>query len=130
MRGLDYRVNGLIASQEGISLVETLVALSILAISVTVIMTAFSTNSIALRKTDQRVTAETIARSQMEYSKSQNYVDAPTSYTPISSVPASYSVTANAIAIPGRDSNIQKITVTVQRNGQNVLIIEGYKLRD
>lgn len=99
-----------------------------MAIAITTFLAAFSTGSLAVGKADKRVTAETLARSQLEYTKSQAYVAAPASYDVITPLPEGYSITADATSISGRDANIQRINVTVERGGEVLLTLEDFKL--
>ncbi len=119
----------LLSAEGGLSLVETLVATAILAVAVVMLASAFSTGSVALRKGETRITAENLARNQLEYIKSLLYLPAPASYAIISPLPAGYSVSAQATAVSGRDSNIQKITVEVYRGGKSILTMEDFKLK-
>lgn len=116
------------SGEKGASLVESLIAIAILAIAVTTFLAAFSSGSLAVGKADKRVTAETLARSQLEYAKSQTYVVAPVSYDVISPLPAGYSISSDATSITGRDENLQRITVTVERDGKVLLALEDFKL--
>lgn len=114
--------------EKGAGLVESLIAVAIMAIAVTAFLAAFSTGSLAVRRADKGVTAENLARSQLEYTKSQAYVAAPASYDTITPVPAGYSISSDATSIAGRDANIQKITVTATRDGKVLLVLEDFKL--
>ncbi len=99
-----------------------------MAIAVTAFLAAFSTGSLAVRRADKGVTAENLARSQLEYTKSQAYIVSPASYDTITPVPAGYSISSVATSIAGRDANIQKITVTATRDGKVLLVLEDFKL--
>ncbi len=57
--------------EEGVGLVETLIAVGILGLALTVLLAAVSTGSLAVSRTEERVAAENLARSQLEYTKSQ-----------------------------------------------------------
>ncbi len=103
-------------------------AVAIMTIAVTAFLAAFSTGSLAVRRADKGVTAENLARSQLEYTKSQAYVVAPASYDTITPVPAGYSISSDATSVAGRDANIQKITVTATRDGKVLLVLEDFKL--
>ena len=59
--------------QKGLTLIEVLIALAILAIAAVAFLTALTTGSGALIIADERTTAESLARTQLEYVKSQNY---------------------------------------------------------
>ncbi len=119
---------GVFCEEAGFSLVESLVAIAIVSITVVAVLSGFSTGSMALLKTDQRVTAEYLARSQMEDVKSQPYLAAPASYNIITPLPAGYSISAQATLISGRDADIQKVTVTVQNSGNDLLTLQDFKL--
>ena len=86
-----------------------------------------STGSLGVATTEERVTAENLARSQLEYTKSQAYLSAPASYATVTP-PTGYAVSAQASSIPDADSAIQKITVTVTRIGEMLLTVEDYKV--
>lgn len=117
-----------IGREEGIGLVEVLVALSIMGSAVVMFLSSLSTGSKAVGSIYEQTTAENVAQSQLEYTKSQDYAVAPASYDNIASLPPGFTVSAEALAIADRDSNIQRITVTVYRDGEPVLIKEDYKV--
>jgi len=117
----------LVDGEEGVGLVENLVAIAILGVTLVVFVAAISTGSIGVATTEERVTAENLARSQLEYTKSLAYQTAPASYATVTT-PAGYAVSAEATPISGADSSIQKITVTVTRDSQTLLTVEDYKV--
>jgi Tfp pilus assembly protein PilV len=114
-------------AQAGVGLVETLVAVAILGVTLVTLLAAISTGSIGVATTEERVSAENLARSQLEYAKSQPYSTAPASYATVTP-PAGYAISADAISIPEGDSSVQKITVTVTRDGDTLLTVEDYKV--
>jgi len=113
--------------QAGVGLVETLIAVAILGVTLVALLAAISAGSRGVAITEERVTAENLARSQLEYAKSEPYLTAPASYATVTP-PADYTVSAEATSIPGGDSSIQKITVTVMRDGVTLLTVEDYKV--
>jgi len=113
--------------QAGVGLVETLVAVAILGVTLVTLLAAISTSSRGVAITEERITAENLARSQLEYAKSEPYLTAPASYATVTP-PAGYTVSAEATSIPEGDSSIQKITVTVTRSSVTLLTVEGYKV--
>lgn len=113
--------------QEGVGLVETLIAVAILGVTLVALLAAISTGSIGVATTEKRVTAENLARSQLEYTKSQPYQAAPASYVTVTP-PAGYAVSAEATSIPGGDSSIQQITVIVTRGAETLLTVEDFKV--
>jgi prepilin-type N-terminal cleavage/methylation domain-containing protein len=119
----------LMKNEKGFSLIEVLIAIAILGIIAAALMAALAGASRALSTADERATAESLARSQIEYIKSQPYSESGT-YTRI-----------DLIDFPGYDipwpptvdnvtSGLQKIYVTVKHltnNNKLVITLEGYK---
>ncbi len=89
---------------------------------------------------DEQATAESLTRVQMEYIKSQDYIDYADpghGEYEVVTAPATYSVEISAIPIDpdteqplpaDEDEGIQEITVTVNRNDKSVLTVEDYKV--
>ncbi len=124
----NIRSRRLFSGQKGFGLIEVLIAVTILSIAATAFLGAISTSAIAISKQDRKITAEAIAVSQMNLTKSQAYQAAPASYSTIPSLPTNYVVTSNATTIAGKDGNIQLITVTVSRGGNTIYTLEDYKV--
>ena len=59
----------------GFSMLEVVIAIALLGIIAVSVLTALSTAAAALIIADRRATAESLARSQMEYIKNQDYID-------------------------------------------------------
>jgi prepilin-type N-terminal cleavage/methylation domain-containing protein len=59
----------------GFSMLEVVIAIGLLGIVALSVLMALSTASAALIIADRRATAESLARSQMEYIKEQDYID-------------------------------------------------------
>ena len=116
------------SSEAGVGLVESLIAVAIVGIAITALVATLSTGSIAVRKTDERVTAENLAQAQLEYTKAQAYRPAPASYDTIAPLPTGYSISAEASSISDHDADIQKVTVTVSYNGETMLVMENFKV--
>ena len=120
-----YRV--LKGNSKGQTLIEVLIALAILGIVVVAFMTALTTASRAIIVADEHTTAESLARSQLEYVKNSAYdavLDPPHpqySEDPSIAIPG-YSVQIDAIRLDpendgtGDDDGIQQITVKVYHN--------------
>ena len=124
----NIRSRHLFSGQKGFGLIEVLIAVTILSIAATAFLGAISTSAIAINKQDRKITSEALAVSQMNLTKSQAYQAAPASYSIIPSAPSNYTVTSNATTIPGKDGNIQLITVTVSRGGNTIYTLEDYKV--
>jgi type II secretory pathway pseudopilin PulG len=114
--------------EAGVGLAETLIAVAILSLTTVALLSAFSTGTLALNKGESKSAAENLARNQLEFVKSQPYLPLNESYLTMTPVPAGYSVSTRAESVDGRDEQIQKVTVEVQRNGSVVFTLEGLKL--
>ena len=113
--------------QRGLGLVETLVAVAILGTSVVAFVVALSAGSIAVGEQSEEVVAQGLAQTQLEYTKSYAY-DAGASTYPAVDAPGDYTVSVGVSSVPNTGTDIQKITVTIIRDGENVLTVEDYKV--
>jgi len=115
----------LVSGQKGTTLIEVLIAIAILGMIAVPFLTALSTSSRALIIADERTTAESLVRSEIEYVKSQEY-DANGTYAEIADVPVGYNVYLVNVTelMPG----LQEITVTVERDAEVVLTTITYKV--
>lgn len=117
----------LVRGDRGLSLIEVLIGMGLLAFTMTGLVLALSTGALATGKVTQRGTLQDLARSQMEYVKAQPYSAAPTSY-PAITAQQPYTLAAVASPLGGSDNGIQLITVTVYMDGASLLALEGYKV--
>jgi len=130
--------------ERGAGLVEVLVSVGIIAIILTIFLSALSTGGFATRVVWERVTAENLARAQLECIKDHPYIIGaiPISYTTTCTVTAPsasydigvdisywYSLTNEFTSVSGNDSDMQWITVTVFYDGKSTFTIEEYKVR-
>jgi Tfp pilus assembly protein PilV len=113
--------------QRGLGLVEALVALAILGTSVVAFAVALSTGTIAIGEQDKEVVAQALAQTQLEFTKSCDFSPGASTY-PMVAVPSGYTVNVGVVPVPGAGPDIQKITVSVLRDGQNVLTVQDYKV--
>ncbi len=129
--------------ERGLTLIEILIALGILAATAVVFLLGMSTSSKAVMVSQERVAAESLVKSQMESIKSQDYVmtdeynpnDPDLSYQliaiPADLVQQGYDIVIhNPVAVPDGDVNIQSITVEVTRNGETMFTLAGYKVNN
>ncbi len=112
-------------------------ALGILGLIAVAFLSALATASHALIIADEQATAESLARSQMEYVKSQDYIDYSVpgheQYEGITP-PGDY-VVELTVELPDpagdgldNDDGIQKITAVVKYLDKGILTLEGYKV--
>lgn len=127
--------------EAGIGLVESLAAVAILGAAVTAFVVSLSTGAIAAREGGQEAVAQSLVRAQLEYTKNYPFSAGATTYpyvytynktynpNPIT-LPQGYDiwVTVSSISQAGGDSDIQKVTVTISRNSEDILTIEDYKV--
>ena len=140
----------LITGQKGLTLIEVLIAIAILGMIAVPFLTALSTSSRGIIIADERTTAESLVRSEMEYIKSCQYNSTGFSYripptannTPWGGFHAldsyyadtGYSVNVTGVPIdpdtgnPHADLQIQNITVEVYHGAKLVLTTSTYKV--
>jgi Tfp pilus assembly protein PilV len=125
-------------NENGITIPEVLVSVAIFAVVGVTFVYALATNFKVLQIADQRTTAESLARTQMEAINNAPYdTISPYTYTKISGIPSGYDINiAVALvnpetgAVSATDLGVQKVTVTVtcqQHSPPEVLVIESYK---
>jgi Tfp pilus assembly protein PilV len=115
-----------IGDQTGLTLVDVLVALAVLGVTGFGFIASLGTGSLVVRDVRDDVVAQQLVRSQLEFTKTQEFDEDAMSYALVAA-PQGYTVTADVSTIPGADQNIQRITVTVSRGGETILTTEEYK---
>ena len=113
--------------ERGLGLVESLAAVTILGVTVVAFVVALSAGSIAVSEGDQEAVAQSLVRSQLEYIKNYPYVSEATTYPKIAE-PEGYNISIEVDPIPDTNADIQKITVTISRDGSEILTIADYKV--
>ena len=135
---LKARGTSLSLGQGGQGLIEVLIAVAILGIVAVAFLTALATGSSALIVADERTTAESLARSELEYIKNSTYdnTNNPPQYSfdPNIDIPAGYKIEIEAVRLDPEedgtedDDGIQKVTVEVYRQGNLILRSADYKV--
>jgi len=135
------RIKVWVQDETGLGLVESLAAVAILGVAATSFVASLSTGAIAVREGDQEVVAQSLARTQLEYVKNYPYNPEATTYpyvytynktynpNPIT-LPEGYDISVVVSPIPEASGNtdIQRITVTISREGVELLTVDNYKV--
>jgi prepilin-type N-terminal cleavage/methylation domain-containing protein len=120
-------------NQTGLTLIETLVAIAIIGAISVVFLGGLVVSSKGTLEADEQSTAESVARSQMEWVQGLTYVEESTQYSPAAMDTYNdyqgYSANITAEPLHSPDDGIQKISITVLHNGNWVMSLEGYKRR-
>ena len=129
-------------SQKGFLLIEILVGLALMGIIAAGFVNGLSTTFTGVTVSQERVTAESLAKSQIEYIKVQDYIPVA-EYDPVTNcyelidippdlVAAGYTVEITSLERhPISDViELQSVTVVVKRNGEGKMSIEVYRVGD
>lgn len=142
--------NSFRGSSRGFTLIEVVIAIALIGIVGAAILSALSTASLALIIADTRATAESIARTQMEYVKNQEYEPAPNggvwvySKLPDIDIPEGYSIlsmnrvgeTPDVVGVPWDsgnntaahvDAGLQRIKLVIKHDDKEIVTLEDYK---
>jgi Tfp pilus assembly protein PilV len=122
----DLRNRIKLGCERGVTLVEAAVAVLLLGGVVLTMVLCLSGGALGARVQDEQATAQGLARSQMEYIKRYTYNPSATTYPKITA-PSGYSINVTVGSVPDTDTNIQKITVFIIRNGETLLTLQDYK---
>ena len=122
----------------GQNLMEVLIALAILGVVAVAFLSALATSSKALIIADERTTAESLTRSELEYIKNSPYdvTNNPPQYSldPDIDIPDGYDIESEAVRLDPEDDStedddgIQKITVEVYHQGKLILGTADYRV--
>ena len=128
----------MLGDQRGISLLENLIAVALVAIIVSAYLTLLNTGFKSADLSDAKVTAQNLVRVELEHIRSQGYFEPPTStyLIPPGSDPGAYAVPPPGVTLPtGFDmtveitqycdastcypiAEIQQVTASVSREGR------------
>jgi type II secretory pathway pseudopilin PulG len=129
----------IVHSERGMALTEALVTMAITGIVVTAYLFSMSTTSKAVIVSQQLVTAENLAKSQMEYLRSQPYDEAhnPPQYVslPAGDIPGGYTIVITTERLDPKDDGLlnddglQKFTVVVNYDGIETFRLQDYRMK-
>jgi type II secretory pathway pseudopilin PulG len=109
--------------ESGATLVEILVALAIVASTLTIFVVALSTGAFGVRTAERLTTASNLAASQLESVKGAAY-DAAGAYTSIPAPPGyAIAVTSSEVV-----TGLQQITITISLQGETLATVSNYKV--
>jgi hypothetical protein len=117
-----------IHGERGISLVEAAMAIAILGTVIVAMILSMSGGVMAVQDDGQMVTAQSLARTQLEYIKNCTY-EADAATYPTVSVPDGYSITVAVNKVPDTSTDIQKVTVNILRSSSIIFTISDYKVK-
>ncbi len=110
-------------SQKGGLMLELTIVLAVLGTLGGALSTGLQTSYISKRQFEIQSEAENIVRNQMEHVFEQAYVSPPGFYATITP-PPTYSVVAEAQVYNATSSNIERVIVTVIKEGRTVNVVE------
>lgn len=129
------------SAQCGYTLLSVLVALAIIGAALMILLSALSTTSRGVSAVNQRVTAENLARTQMEDIKSADYRPNPTAEPyPTIALPSAYTMTIEVSywvsstaqfesSVPATNTlqRVEISTYSERQPGSPLFVLQGYK---
>jgi len=130
--------------ETGVTLIETVIALALLGLIAVGFIGGLGTTYRAVMVSQERVAAESLAKSQLDYIIVQNYITAedynpydPESCYELIDIPDELvdkgydiEITPPQTIVTPSEGNyeVQGVTVVIKRNGEELLIISDYKV--
>jgi prepilin-type N-terminal cleavage/methylation domain-containing protein len=126
--------------ERGFTFVEVLIALLVLNIIAVGFLSALVMSSNSALSSDEHTSAESLARSEMEYVQNSIYIMASWSYTMPPGAPpwdpthtispgyTSYLVNVSASPLRLVDDGIQRITIVITRGSRTLYTLENFKV--
>jgi len=138
------KFNILRSNEAGVTLIETLIALALFGIIAVGLISGLATTFKAVAVGQDKMTAESLAKSQLEHIKTQDYISAaeydpdnPEKCYALIDIPDDSAVKGYDIEITspetitspgGSGYELQSLTVAVKRNGEEILTVTDYKM--
>ena len=137
----------MVGDQRGISLLENLIAVALVALIVSAYLTLLNTGFKTADQSDANVTAQNLVRVELEHIRSQDYFEPPTSpyLIPPGSDPGAYAVPPPGVTLPSGFemtveitqycdattcyplAEIQQVTTSVSREGRPLASVADLK---
>ena len=116
--------------EKGFGLIEALVSIAILGIIAAAFLGALVTTSRAVLISDERTTAEALAKSQMESIKAQDYDEAGVYplLTDIEEIQEDYPTFSISMVTAQLYTGLQKVTIDIFNDTDKLFTLEGYKV--
>jgi prepilin-type N-terminal cleavage/methylation domain-containing protein len=126
--------------EKGFTFIEVLIALLVLSVIAGGFLAALAMSSNTALRSDEHTSAESLARTEMEYVQNSIYVMASWAYSmppgappwdATHTVPAgylSYTVTVSASPLRLVDDGIQQITIVITREGRTIYTLKNFKV--
>ncbi len=131
------KLNRFFSGESGQTLVEELVTVAVIGLGLSILVAMIATGAVGVRVVDDKVKAETLARSQLELINAAPYQGDPVSNpypnpAPVPGYSTSVSIrywnaSSSSFTSTLRNDGLQEVTVTVSESGNPILILTGYK---
>ena len=131
------RMPAVLSNSLGISLMETVIALGLFSSAGTAVLMGVRAAHTGGDVVNSSSVGENLARNQMEYLMTLSYVSPGGTYQSIAdapgegfSIPPGYGVTAatqSYVSDDGLPGSIERVVVTVTRDGQSVFVLESLR---
>ena len=118
-------------SEKGSALIEASLSIALLGIIAVCFLGAITTGMKASFITDEKGTAQSLVRSEIEYVKNHAYDYFASEYPvdPSITIPDGWSIPTPSVgALHATDDGIQSVNVTAEHNGKTILLVEVYKI--
>ena len=134
LKKMTDRFRSVISNSLGITLIETVIALAMFSSAGTAVLLGVGAAHTSSDRVSASAVAENLARNQMEYVFSQDYLPPLGIYDSVEddlflniTIPSGFAVTTAAQVYVVEDDAIEKVVVTVTRDGKTVLVLESLR---